>query len=401
MPAPDAPVLQFRAAEPARQRRWTVLLRALLAIPLLLVVGLYGALAEVATVLAWFVAIVTGRNPFHEFVAGYLRMSARVTGYLYLLTDQYPPFSSDSEPEYPITVAIEDGPLGRASVFFRLILAVPAALVASVAGFGLGLVGLIGWLVTLFTGELPASLHGAITATTRFSLRLSAYVLLLQNPYPRGLFGDGTAASPPADGTGGPTEPAPVTPEATGATAGEGAVLDHLLPATSDATAPAPSWRLSLTRGARRVLLAQIVFGAVAYVAYVAVIAALVGSIDTPQSWSNDHGAAVSRLYDSTAGLHADLAGSTANWTTIVAACATVQGELSDLNTVPVYPQAHANAQLIEGVLYVSVADGECLRVGAAGPSASERATLASYLSLGERSLSAFLLAIPEPSNGF
>ena len=49
--------------ERAKQRRWTVLLRAILAIPLEVVVIAVGIAAVVSVVLGWFAALVTGRAP--------------------------------------------------------------------------------------------------------------------------------------------------------------------------------------------------------------------------------------------------------------------------------------------------------------------------------------------------
>ena len=82
------------AVEPrARQNRWTVGFRLILAIPagLLMVFVLWALLATVAF-LGWFAALVLGRMPLGLRNAGayVLRYSAQTYGYLYLLTDRYP-----------------------------------------------------------------------------------------------------------------------------------------------------------------------------------------------------------------------------------------------------------------------------------------------------------------------
>ena len=61
--------------------------------------SLYGLAAFVAAVIAWFAVLFTGKYPegIYKFVEGYFRWQWRVQAYWFFLTDQYPPFSSDSE----------------------------------------------------------------------------------------------------------------------------------------------------------------------------------------------------------------------------------------------------------------------------------------------------------------
>ena len=55
-----------------------------------------GIAAAWRSFIAWFAVIITGRWPdgLRDFVLGYLRWSTRLTGYAFLLTDEYPPFST-------------------------------------------------------------------------------------------------------------------------------------------------------------------------------------------------------------------------------------------------------------------------------------------------------------------
>jgi len=76
--------------------RWLPLIKWLLALPhyFVLIVLVIGAL--VATVLAWFAILFTGRYPkgLFNFVVGVSRWNLRVSAYVLLLTtDKYPPFS--------------------------------------------------------------------------------------------------------------------------------------------------------------------------------------------------------------------------------------------------------------------------------------------------------------------
>ena len=114
-------------AEPAEQRRLTVLVRIILAIPHLIVLYVLSIASEVVALICWFAALFTGRLPagLADFQVGYLRWLTRFSAYLFLLTDVYPPFEF-AEAQYPVRLRAEPGPLNRLAVLFRIILVVPA-----------------------------------------------------------------------------------------------------------------------------------------------------------------------------------------------------------------------------------------------------------------------------------
>ena len=64
--------------------------------------------AAVAILISFFATIITGRWPrgLFDFVAGTFRWIYRVYGYVYLLTDRYPPFSLAEDPGYPVRIEI-------------------------------------------------------------------------------------------------------------------------------------------------------------------------------------------------------------------------------------------------------------------------------------------------------
>jgi hypothetical protein len=188
------PPVLVAVADPAPQRRLTVLVRLLLLVPHFFVLYFLALAACVVAFLGWWGALFTGRLPLWagSFLAGLLRWGARVIAYELLLTDDYPPFTFDDAATYPVRLALpEPQRLNRAAVFFRIILVIPASIVGSVIGFGSGtLMGFIAWLITLVAGRLPASYHQAFTAVVRYQVRYYAYWLMLTPTYPGGLFGD-------------------------------------------------------------------------------------------------------------------------------------------------------------------------------------------------------------------
>jgi hypothetical protein len=76
--------------------RWLPLVKWFLAIPHYIVIAFLAVAAFVATVVAWFAILFTGKYPkgLFDFVVGVGRWGVRVTAYAFLLTtDKYPPFS--------------------------------------------------------------------------------------------------------------------------------------------------------------------------------------------------------------------------------------------------------------------------------------------------------------------
>ena len=200
-PVASAPIL-VGFAGPARQHRATVLFRAILAIPALIVLYFVRYVAGVVLVTGWFGALFTGRLPDYaaSFLGGFQQWEVRTNAYLLLLTDKYPPFGV-LDADYPVSVTISTGRLNRAAVLFRLVLVFPAWVVATILWYGLGLILMIPtWLIVLIRGRMPQPLYEAIAASLRYWGRMKAYWYLLTDVYPDGLFGD--PAEPALGGAG-------------------------------------------------------------------------------------------------------------------------------------------------------------------------------------------------------
>lgn len=178
---------------PRAQSRWTVLLRWLLAIPHFVILVFYSIAAFFVTVAGWFAALFTGRLPdgIGLFLAGFLAYEVRFFSYVTLLVGEYPPFEFGvPAPGYPVAIELYKTPLNQVAVLFRLILAVPAAIVAGVLSSGWSVVAFFSWLVTLVLGRQPEALFKATAAMTRYIMRFHAYWTMLTAAYPKRLFGD-------------------------------------------------------------------------------------------------------------------------------------------------------------------------------------------------------------------
>lgn len=168
-----------------RRSRLTVFFRLLLVIPHLIWLVLWGIVAEVALFIAWLVAVFMGRVPegLHSFLASYLRYSTRVNAYLLLLADPWPPFSNQAP--YPIDARIDPAaPQSRLTVFFRLLLAIPAWILTYVFRIVNNIVALLGWFYAVIFGRMPLGMRDLSAWLFRYELQTYAYVFLLTGRYP-------------------------------------------------------------------------------------------------------------------------------------------------------------------------------------------------------------------------
>lgn len=178
----------FEADYSKRHSRLTSFLRLILAIPLAIWLYVYGIVAYLAVVLAWFAIVITGHYPrgLYAFVAGFIRFLARFTAYTVLLCDRYPSFTGSRDPAYPIRMEFE-GPLPRYSrlkTLFRIILAIPILVMRYVMQLLLEIGGIAAWVVIVVTGRLPRGLFDPMVLANSYLARSDAYLALLTETYP-------------------------------------------------------------------------------------------------------------------------------------------------------------------------------------------------------------------------
>ena len=173
---------------PQPQNRLSVLLRIIFAIPSLIALIVFGIVAEIITIIAWFVIVITGKYPsgMATFVEGYAHLNARVTGYMWLLTDKSPGFATGPDESYPIRLTLQtqlDG-RNRMTVFFRILMLIPHAIALYVITLIGEIVAFISWFAALFTGSVPVGMHNFLAGWIRWQTRVGAYALLLTDEYP-------------------------------------------------------------------------------------------------------------------------------------------------------------------------------------------------------------------------
>ena len=189
---------RLHVTDDLRRSRLTVFFRVLLAVPHYVWLLLWGILALVAAVAAWFATLVTARPPaaLHRFLSAYLRYATHVSAFFYLVANPFPGFVG-APGSYPVDVEIDPpGRQNRWTVGFRLLLAVPAILVASALQGALFLVGVFGWWYSLVTARMARGLRNLGAYSLRYTVETYAYASLLTRRYPYS--GPSLAEPPPA-----------------------------------------------------------------------------------------------------------------------------------------------------------------------------------------------------------
>ena len=178
--------IRVTSDEPLRRRRLAVLLRVLLFVPQYVVLSLWSLFAAVILVIGWIAALIIGRLParLHRWLAVYLRYSGQVTAWFEVLSGRYPlPHQGD---RHPFAIEIpRPRPQRRLVTLFRLPLALPALVLASVFSVILTTSAIGAWFVALILGRTTAGLQELGTFCLRYQLETSAYLMLLTSGYPR------------------------------------------------------------------------------------------------------------------------------------------------------------------------------------------------------------------------
>jgi Domain of unknown function (DUF4389) len=151
------------------------------------VLYVYGIIACIAIVIAWFAIVITGHYPkgLYDFVAGFNRFVARSTAYAALLCDPYPPFGGAANASYPVRMEFA-GPLehySRLKTLFRIILAIPIVILRYVMNLLLEIGAFGAWVVIVVTGKLPRGLFDVMVLANSYTARSDAYLFLLTETY--------------------------------------------------------------------------------------------------------------------------------------------------------------------------------------------------------------------------
>ncbi len=172
--------------ETERRSRLTVLFRYLLALPHFVWLYLWAVAAILAGIAAWFAALATGRVPaaLHRFLAAYVRYVIHLYAFLFLVANPFPGFTGRAG-SYPVDLVLAAPERqSRWKTGFRLLLAIPALLLATALAYALYVVAFLGWFAALATGRMPVGLRNLGAVALRYQGQTWAYLSLLTSRYP-------------------------------------------------------------------------------------------------------------------------------------------------------------------------------------------------------------------------
>jgi hypothetical protein len=186
LPVREDPIAVHVSDDDLRRSRLTVFFRLLLAFPHIVWLLLWQILAWLAAIVSWFCTLASRRTPgwLHRFLSAYLRYQLHVYAFLYLVANPFPGFVGKAG-SYPLELHVaERARQNRWKTAFRIVLAVPALLLASAYGTLASFVALLGWFSALAHGRVPRGLRNAGVLALRYQSQTLGYALLLTDVYP-------------------------------------------------------------------------------------------------------------------------------------------------------------------------------------------------------------------------
>lgn len=173
--------------QPERLSRWKVLFKWwLFIIPHVVALTFLWLAMLVATLMGMLAIIVSGRYPrrLFDLVVGVNRWSFRVLTYMFLLRDEYPPFSLTGDHPATLEVQYPERLSRKLALTKWWLLALPHYLALYVLDKFLLLLALYGLVSILFTGRYPSGVFYLVRGLLCWYARVGGYMTLLTDQYP-------------------------------------------------------------------------------------------------------------------------------------------------------------------------------------------------------------------------
>jgi len=185
--------VSVRFAPAGELTRWKPFVQWLLVLPHLVVLGVLGIGSVAVAFVSWVMILFTGSMPAHlaAFQQLYLRYANRTVAYAAFLHEGYPPFAFDlagadpgDDPGVRTDIASVLEGRNRATVAFRILLAIPHTFLLAILEWVAFAVAVVAAFVVAATGSWPASLRQVVEGFIRWNARVAGYLLLLTDDYP-------------------------------------------------------------------------------------------------------------------------------------------------------------------------------------------------------------------------
>jgi hypothetical protein len=155
---------------------------------ILLFIGLAGA---VLSFLTFWIILFTGTYPknWFDFQVKLIRWNTRLSATLYNLTDGYPAFGLNSthpnvDLEIPYPEKLSRGTLIIKTLFGFIYVLIPHIFLLYLRLIWAAILSFCAFWVVLFTGKYPRNWHHFMVGNIRWSTRLSAFNLNMNQEYP-------------------------------------------------------------------------------------------------------------------------------------------------------------------------------------------------------------------------
>jgi Domain of unknown function (DUF4389) len=169
-----------------RRSRATTFFRLPLSVPHLVWLTLWNVAVVFALIGNWFVLVVRGRpaRSIHRFVTRFVRYQTHVYAFLQLVGNPFPGFTG-RRGSYPVDLELpEPESQPRLVTTFRLLLAVPAVLIAGALNGVAVLAAIYSWFYALVRGRVPRGLRNLGAFALRYNAQMLGYAGLLTHRYP-------------------------------------------------------------------------------------------------------------------------------------------------------------------------------------------------------------------------
>ena len=165
-------------------------LKFILVIPNFIVLYIMLLLAAVVGFIAWFAILFTGKYPrgMFNFVVNVQRWTHNVNIYVYMMRDEYPPFSGEAG-KYPQVTYEVDYPERLSRLlnnipYLKFILLIPHFIVLLLLVIVWAVVYFISWWAILFTGKYPRGMFDYSVGVYRWASRVAVYAAMMTDKYP-------------------------------------------------------------------------------------------------------------------------------------------------------------------------------------------------------------------------
>lgn len=190
------PVTLSVAPDEGQNRLWGIpllgiIVRSILVIPQAIILFFVVIALYFLTLVSWIPVLLNGRMAdwYYTVAGGYLRMTARMSLYVALVTGRYPPFGLTGD--HSVTVEFDTSEqqnrlwgIPIVGLVVRWILLIPHFIVLWFLAIAVAFITLFSWLPILLNGRQADSVVRIVGGFYRWTLRVGAYALLLTGRYP-------------------------------------------------------------------------------------------------------------------------------------------------------------------------------------------------------------------------